>query len=162
VNASVPVDEQLAPASEDLAQAPVDSEHHIVFSEQQRPDGGYDFLVNGKVFDPTRVDETMKLDQVAEWVIENDSSEWHTFHIHVNDFQVTDVQLHDVPDVSPGAVTDVNPAEGARLDTVTIPPRATVTMRTRPVNFTGKFVFHCHMLFHEDHGMMGVVEVTKP
>jgi FtsP/CotA-like multicopper oxidase with cupredoxin domain len=33
-------------------------------------------------------------------------------------------------------------------------------MRTRPINFTGKFVFHCHMLFHEDRGTMGVAEVT--
>jgi FtsP/CotA-like multicopper oxidase with cupredoxin domain len=79
----------------------------------------------------------------------------------VNDFQVTAVQLQDVPDVSPGTLTDVTPTPGARLDTVTIPPGATVTMRTRPVHFTGKFVFHCHMLFHEDHGMMGVVEVTS-
>jgi hypothetical protein len=35
-------------------------------------------------------------------------------------------------------------------------------MRTHFTDFTGKFVFHCHVLHHEDHGMMSVVEVVDP
>ena len=34
-------------------------------------------------------------------------------------------------------------------------------MRYRPTDFTGKFVFHCHVLGHEDNGMMAVVQVVK-
>jgi FtsP/CotA-like multicopper oxidase with cupredoxin domain len=40
-------------------------------------------------------------------------------------------------------------------------PGSVVTVRTKPIDFTGKFVFHCHMAFHEDNGMMGIVEVRK-
>jgi FtsP/CotA-like multicopper oxidase with cupredoxin domain len=43
-----------------------------------------------------------------------------------------------------------------------MPPGSTIKFLTRPTDFTGKFVFHCHMTFHEDHGMMGVVKVIAP
>jgi len=34
-------------------------------------------------------------------------------------------------------------------------------VRMNPIDFTGKFVFHCHVIFHEDHGMMATVQVLK-
>ena len=46
-------------------------------------------------------------------------------------------------------------------DNLAIPPGDSVTMRYLPVKYTGKFVFHCHVLGHEDNGMMGVVRVDK-
>ncbi|HEX6311385.1 MAG TPA: multicopper oxidase domain-containing protein, partial [Acidimicrobiia bacterium] len=109
-----------------------------------------------------RIDQTVKLGATEEWIVRNTSSHWHPFHIHVNDFQVVAVKGKKVPRVSNGPVRDV-PAGAVELeDTVKLPPGATVTMRTRPTDFTGKFVFHCHMLDHEDRGMMGVVEVEAP
>ena len=107
------------------------------------------FLINGKAFDHDRVDQTMRLGDVEEWTITNDSDEWHTFHIHVNDFQLVEM--------------DGKPVESINYqDNVSIPPDSSVKMRTRFSDFTGKFVFHCHVLFHEDHGMMSVVEVVDP
>jgi hypothetical protein len=44
-------------------------------------------------------------------------------------------------------------------DNVDMTPGSTIVIRMRPVDFVGKFVFHCHLLFHEDNGMMGVVQV---
>ena len=44
-------------------------------------------------------------------------------------------------------------------DTRGLPPNGSITIRHRFLDFTGKYVYHCHLLFHEDHGMMGVVEV---
>lgn len=43
-------------------------------------------------------------------------------------------------------------------DTCALPPFGSITMRTRFLEFTGKYVYHCHILFHEDMGMMGIVE----
>ena len=46
-------------------------------------------------------------------------------------------------------------------DTYLVPPNGgSITMRTRFLDFKGKFVYHCHILYHEDHSMMGVVEVV--
>jgi len=104
----------------------------------------------------------MTLGEVNEWTLVNKTTEWHTFHIHVNDFQVVSVKAKPVPGVSSGpvGVEDVASAAVDPADTVLMPPRSTVKLLTRPTDFTGRFVFHCHMTFHEDHGMMGVVEVV--
>lgn len=158
----VPALGPLPSGEEDLRTAEVDSRHKLVFSEKQVGKNNFEFLINGKVFDPDRVDETMKLGQVAEWKIVNATTEWHTFHIHVNDFQVVAYKGKKVPNVSNGRVRDVRLSEIDPEDTVKMPPGGTVTMRTRPTDFTGTFVYHCHMLFHEDHGMMGVVTVEAP
>lgn len=148
---------------EDLRGATVDQRHRIVYAEKQVGGGNVEFLINGKVFNADRVDQVMKLGKVNEWTLVNSTTEWHTFHIHVNDFQVTTVRLNRrVPGVSKGKVRDVQPGEVDPEDTVKMPPESTVKMLTRPTDFTGKFVFHCHMLFHEDHGMMGVVRVVRP
>jgi suppressor of ftsI len=148
---------------EDLRNAKVDQRHRLVYADKQLPNGNFEFLINGKVFNADRVDQVMKLGEVNEWTLVNTTAEWHTFHIHVNDFQVTSVRLkRRVPGVSSGSVVDVPRGEVDPEDTVKMPPESTVKMLTRPTDFTGKFVFHCHMLFHEDHGMMGVVKVVRP
>ena len=70
---------------------------------------------------------------------------WHPFHIHINDYQVVAVNGQPVP---------VRYHE----DTTGIPPFGEFTMRTRFTDFPGRWVFHCHILLHEDHGMMGTVK----
>jgi FtsP/CotA-like multicopper oxidase with cupredoxin domain len=78
----------------------------------------------------------------------NTSDEQHPFHIHVNDFQVISI--------------DGKPYEARGLqDTVPLLPGKDVVIRTHFTDFTGKFVFHCHILNHEDNGMMAVVEVVR-
>ncbi len=61
-------------------------------------------------------------------------------------------------------MTKVNgkPVKGVLWDdNVVIGPfGGSITFRTRFKDFTGKFVIHCHVLFHEDHGMMAAVEVV--
>ena len=42
-----------------------------------------------------------------------------------------------------------------------MPPHKKVVILVHPTDFTGKFVFHCHVTFHEDHGMMAVVQVVR-
>ena len=160
VDDELPLGELPTDEWEDLRDAEVDQRHRLVYSEKDVGDDQFEFLINGKIFDPDRVDETMRLGEVNEWVLKNATDEWHTFHIHVNDFQVTGYKQPKVPDVSIEKPQDVARSDIDPEDTVKMPPGSTVKMRTRPTDYTGKFVFHCHMLFHEDRGMMGVVTVT--
>lgn len=129
----------------DLRDDRVDSRHEIVYS-QEPPN----FFINGEQFqdDPSNVMETVRLNKTSEWTIRNTTSFWHTFHIHINDFQITE--------------RNGEPVGGREYqDNVSIPPGESVTMRYRPTQFTGRFVFHCHVLGHEDNGMMAVVQVVK-
>jgi FtsP/CotA-like multicopper oxidase with cupredoxin domain len=158
VEQPLPAPGVLTTPQEDLRDAPVDERHRLVFTERQ-VGKDYEFLINGKTFDPDRIDESMGLDEVHEWTLVNATTEWHSFHIHVNDFQVIAYEGKKIPRVSNGRPRDLLLTEIDPADTVKMPPGGTVTMRTRPTDFTGKFVFHCHMLDHEDRGMMGVVTV---
>ena len=129
----------------DLRDAKVDRRHDIVYTEDRTLDP-VEFYVNGKMFDPNGVDQVMHLGDVEEWTITNSTDEWHTFHIHINDFQLTKIGDEPVRGVY-------------NADNVEIAPGTSVTLRTRPTEYVGKFVFHCHVLGHEDLGMMATVEV---
>lgn len=104
------------------------------------------FLVDGKLFDHERVDQRVELGAVEEWTVRNlDEHNDHVFHIHINPFQLTKVNDEVV--------------ESVWLDTVIVPHGGSVTFRTRFLDFTGTYVLHCHMMNHEELGMMQVVEV---
>ena len=115
----------------------------MVFSEDNKAGK---FFINGEQFNG-RTMYTPKLGTVEEWTLKNVTGEDHPFHIHVNDFQVMSV--------------NGKPYDAASLqDIVKIPAKGEVVIRQRFADFTGKFVFHCHILAHEDNGMMAVVDVT--
>jgi suppressor of ftsI len=118
----------------------------IVFSEAE---DGNTFFVDGRTFNPSRTDTRVQLGAVEEWTIRNESSELHDFHIHQTHFQVSEV--NGVPQPFVGYQDIVNlPVHGAVK--VVIP-------FTDPV-IVGKFVYHCHLLSHEDRGMMATIVVT--
>ena len=118
----------------------------IVFSESA---DGDTFFVDGRTFDPNRTDTRVKLGAIEEWTIRNESGELHDFHIHQTHFQVTEV--NGVPQRFDGYQDIVNvPVHGEVK--VVIP-------FTDPV-IVGRFVYHCHLLSHEDKGMMATIEVT--
>jgi FtsP/CotA-like multicopper oxidase with cupredoxin domain len=107
----------------------------------------YRFLIDGRSFDPDRVDHRVRLGAVEEWTIVNeDASDDHVFHIHVNDMLLTRVNGEPLPDP-------------IWLDTAIVPRQGSITFRSRFLDFTGKFALHCHMMNHEDLGMMQIVEV---
>jgi suppressor of ftsI len=132
----------------DLRRKRINRKRTIVFSEMTEPSGRNAFLLNGMAFDPNRTDITMKLGSVEQWTLVNSTEEWHTFHIHTNDFQVVRVDgkaLRYVDDE----------------DNVALPPKSRTVVLMQPTDFTGKFVFHCHVTFHEDQGMMATVQVVR-
>lgn len=137
------------PVLEDLSIGPV--AHVRQFAFQDSPTDGDAFMINGERFDPRRVNTTVKLGDVEEWRLYNPSQELHQFHIHQTDFQV--VAINDKP----------VPFTGYR-DTVFIPARGSITLRIpfRDPVMLGKFVYHCHILEHEDGGMMQVIQVVRP
>jgi FtsP/CotA-like multicopper oxidase with cupredoxin domain len=125
----------------DLRELPVANRRTLTFTMR----GG--FLIDGKPFDPDRVDHYVELGTVEEWTVVNDSPLVHPFHIHVNPFQLT--QVNGVPVDEPGY-----------RDTVSISPLGgSITFRTLFADFPGRSVFHCHIVPHSDLGMMGVFEV---
>lgn len=114
----------------------------VVFSENK-----VGFFINGKEFDPNRVTFNPKLGTTEEWTIHNVTKEEHPFHIHVNDFQIMSINGKRVHSAS-------------LRDTVPLPVGGTVVIRMRFTDFLGRYVFHCHILAHEDGGMMAIVDVT--
>ena len=107
------------------------------------------FTVDGKTFDPNRVDQRVRLGAVEEWTVINDQPqdpEDHVFHIHTNDMLLTKINGEAL-------------AEPIWTDTAILPRQGSITFRSRFLDFTGKFMLHCHMMNHEDLGMMQVVEV---
>ncbi|HZN13702.1 MAG TPA: multicopper oxidase family protein [Acidimicrobiales bacterium] len=101
-----------------------------------------------------RLDVAVHIGDVEEWTLLNYSAAPHPFHIHVNEFQV--IQIGDQKQ-EPTGMEDV----------VTIPARngttpGKVVIRNEFRDFNGWFVYHCHILRHEDEGMMQNIQVLGP
>lgn len=132
-----------APAR-NLADAKIAARRTITYTENA---AGTEFFINGKQFDPNRTDFTGQLNTVQEWTVQNNSDEAHSFHVHTNDFQV--MSKNGVPQAFYGY-----------QDTVDVAPRGNIVVRTSFEDYTGKTVLHCHILNHEDKGMMSVLEIV--
>lgn len=126
----------------------IDAQRLVPFSED--PVTGL-FFINHATFDHERVDVKVPLGNIEEWTIRNASDELHIFHIHQVAFQVVSISGKD------------QPFDGL-VDTVNVPIHGEVKVRiafTDPA-IVGRFMFHCHILEHEDKGMMAQIEVFDP
>src|ERR1041384_278164 len=142
------------------------------------------YTIDGKQFEDGVVNQVMRLNSVEEWTIYNQTSVAHPFHIHVNPFQI--VEIYDPSNKDPNRRhinLDTPPGTGkdfvwwdnfaipiAELDgngNVILGPDGYAKnpgyfrMRSRFVDFTGQYVQHCHILAHEDRGMMQLLEVVN-
>jgi FtsP/CotA-like multicopper oxidase with cupredoxin domain len=131
-------------------------------SDPNHPDSPTVFMitVDGQTpapYDPhaTQPDITVHQGDVEDWIIENRSRESHAFHMHQIHFMLTKWQ---------GVPVD----EPFLRDTIDVPywdgkstryPSVTLRMDFRDPNAVGTFVYHCHLLEHEDGGMMGTIRV---
>lgn len=111
--------------------------------------GGMTFGFDAQAFDPSRIDQRLRLGTVEEWTIGNDTPMDHPFHLHV-----WPVQVIEAPDHDPTGPPDWR-------DVVVVPPRGRVRVRLRIDDFNGRTVYHCHILDHEDLGMMAVVQASN-
>ncbi|WP_296542167.1 multicopper oxidase family protein [Rhodoferax sp.] len=131
----------------------VKAKKRVVFSEEMSMAGGVHsmkFLVNGKLFDMRRVDLTSRINEVELWEIANDSDMDHPFHIHGVQFQVIERELD-------GKVTPESLL--AWHDMANTRPGETVRIKMVQ-RHKGLRMFHCHILEHENAGMMGQVNVV--
>ena len=122
------------------------------------------FTINGKPYDATRIDRTLKLGDVDQWVLTSNLV-GHPFHIHVNPFQVMQILDPQGRDVSvTGEANDPQYAnlKGTWKDTLFVKQNYIVVMRTRYERYIGDFVLHCHILDHEDQGMMQNIRIALP
>jgi FtsP/CotA-like multicopper oxidase with cupredoxin domain len=107
---------------------------------------GMDFTIDGRTFDPDRDDQTVQLGTTEEWTIRNTSPMDHPFHLHAWPFQVVDI-------------SDGTPPIGLRQDVVLVPGNGWARLRIPFTDYSGRSVYHCHILDHEDLGMMGTINV---
>lgn len=127
----------------------------VAFSIKQVSSEEYQFNVNDRAFSPED-ERKLELNKAEIWQISTDSTrvgkdrilDKHPFHIHVNSFQ------HDRQDPN-------HQTERIWRDTLMVVADKPETIRTRYTEFPGKFVLHCHILDHEDQGMMQAVEIVE-
>ena len=106
------------------------------------PGMGMAFLINGEAYEQNRIQTQVELDTIEDWELINTGVMDHPFHLHVNKFQV--ISRNGIPE-----------PYRSWHDTVLVRRGETVRIRIPFQDFTGKTVYHCHILDHEDLGMMG-------
>jgi bilirubin oxidase len=121
----------------------------IEFSETLAS-GEMTFLINGKSYDMTRVDWTEKVDVVAEWDVSNVGNMDHPFHAHGGQFQVVSR--------TKGGTTVAEPFLAWR-DMAIVTSTEVVRIRMK-LETPGPRIVHCHILEHENQGMMATFNVN--
>lgn len=160
----------------DVVDAEVTGAQELTFNIDLKPTPPL-FQIDGNAFDPARLDRTLTLGAVDEWTLRSDFVS-HPFHIHINPFQIVKILDPNGVDVSgPDAVDSfgTTPAtpdpqfrglKGVWKDTLWVKNVAggkyTLVVRTRYQRYIGDFVLHCHILDHEDQGMMQLIRIALP
>ncbi|HUY90163.1 MAG TPA: DUF4214 domain-containing protein [Pirellulales bacterium] len=161
---------------QDLTGAPIAQNRTVTFDQTDTTD-----LINGQQF-PDNLVYQAQLGTVEQWTILNATPYIHAFHIHINNFQVMSVNGTAIPadgtpvfipDFSfPNAPSDQDPQGetvigGSLADTLDLPAANPVTGEPGQVviriafnDFTGKYVYHCHIADHSDNGMMASINVV--
>jgi len=134
-------------------------------ANQLRSSPGYD----PQPYKPDRLDRKLTLGTAEEWKLTSGPTAGHPFHIHVNPFEIVSIVNNNNPTVDVSAPTAFDGGDpqyiglkGMWKDTLWVKPNYTVTIRTRYERYIGEFVLHCHILDHEDEGMMQNVAIVLP
>ena len=126
----------------------------FVFGEKMSMDSkGMDmaFMINGMSFDMNRVDVVSQIRAVEQWEIVNPTDMDHPFHVHGAQFQIVSSERH-------GQIRP--PAYRTWKDTVNVARGEIVRLLLRQ-DFPGLRMYHCHVLEHEQLGMMGMIDVRS-
>jgi FtsP/CotA-like multicopper oxidase with cupredoxin domain len=107
---------------------------------------GMSFTIDGRTFDHQRDDQTIQLGTTEEWTVTNTSPMDHPFHLHAWPFHVL-------------ATSNPDQLTAVRQDVVLVPRQGWARLRIPFSDHAGRSVYHCHVLDHEDLGMMATVNV---
>ncbi|WP_087872567.1 multicopper oxidase family protein [Arthrobacter globiformis] len=136
---------QQAPA--DLRSSSVSARRQFVLATGMGMGGGVmRFTINGREFSETRTDTTVAMGDAEEWTLINTGPMDHPFHLHVWPMQI----IEEYGQAKQAAVWQ---------DVVNVPANGRVKVRVAFKDFRGRSAYHCHILDHEDLGMMGAIEV---
>ena len=108
------------------------------------------WLINGRTYDPAYVDTKVRLGETVTWALHNGTAVAHLLHLHHTDWYMLSRNGRKPP-----------PWERCLKETFFLDPGDRVVVAGRMSDFVGKYVVHCHMLDHEDHGLMSQFEVVK-
>ncbi|WP_235916736.1 multicopper oxidase family protein [Antrihabitans cavernicola] len=112
------------------------------------------FQINGKRMDITRVDDVIDHQGWEVWTVANKDNWLHNFHVHDTQFRVLSLER-----------TSTTPMIDGWKDTILLAPGAVATLAVRFTGYTSTrwpYMYHCHMAYHEDQGMMGQFVVVEP
>jgi FtsP/CotA-like multicopper oxidase with cupredoxin domain len=132
---------------------PPTARKRIEFGERMTdgPSGmGFQGFINGKPFELGRIDLVSRLHEIELWEVANPTDMDHPFHLHGTQFQV--VEREQGGRISPAPAS-------AWKDTVNVVRGETVRFLVKQ-EMPGLRVYHCHILEHEERGMMGTLNVT--
>ena len=133
------------------------------------------FYVNCNMYDPDRIDFTRQVGTTDDWQLTSKGgfAEPHIFHIHVNPFEVMDVkdEASGKSIFGPHGECLVKPDDRGLQnqycgmwhtvrDTIFVQNGYQVMVRTKYQRYIGEFVIHCHILDHEDSGMMTNIQIV--
>jgi len=141
-----PVPDQREP--DDLRSSVIAARRQFVLAAGMPMGGGgmMRFTINGREFTDTRTDTTVANGDIEEWTLVNTSPMDHPFHLHVWPMQV--IEEH-------GRATE----SAVWQDVVNVPANGRVRVSVAFKDFRGRSAYHCHILDHEDLGMMGTIDV---
>ena len=106
--------------------------------------------INGRTFNPAYVETKPRLGSVQTWELVNKTNVAHVMHLHHTDWYLLERNGKAPP-----------PWEDCLKETFFLYPNERILVAGRFSDYTGKFVVHCHMLDHEDHGLMSQFEVVR-
>jgi FtsP/CotA-like multicopper oxidase with cupredoxin domain len=119
-----------------------------------KADPEFEWLINGKSFDPANPQISVKKDSGGVWRIRNGGGGWvHPFHLHMEEHHVLARNGKLAPDTR-------HPDDSGKEDVVALDPSEEVVIARRFRTFVGPYVAHCHNLAHEDHAMMFAWEIV--
>lgn len=121
-----------------------------VFGLSHTRSGASYWSINGRAYDPKRIDYKVKLGSVQRWRFRNTSTMTHWVHLHEEQWHLVSRDGKAPP-----------PDERGLTDTWRLDPGEVIEVAARFTDYTGVFMLHCHMLDHEDHGMMAQFEVVR-
>jgi FtsP/CotA-like multicopper oxidase with cupredoxin domain len=158
-------------SDEDLAKMNAAKKEYVTFNIA-RMGGKVRFMVEGKlqstaapdvknIYQPGRIDHTVILGEQQLWELQS-RVDSHPFHIHVNPFQIVSITHNDKDKQKEPLPPQYRDLVGTWKDTVLVMEDYKVVVATRYERYIGEFVLHCHILEHEDQGMMQNVKVVLP
>lgn len=112
------------------------------------------FEINGDSMEMGRIDETVTVGTLERWVVENATQVPHSFHVHDVQFRIASIDGGPPP-----------PELAGWKDTIYTEPETEYELLMRFEDYTDPdtpYMYHCHLLWHEDQGMMGQFAVVEP